>query len=112
MAKPAFYRGRTETKHTGLGCWTCRTEHYTCLAFQRSHALDTRKNMAKKKGLFWGLAIWLMYWVFQEWFIYNTLLGEPLFLNILELTILMLGSLVEGIVIAFFLAHKPSGGAG
>jgi len=55
-----------------------------------------------KKGLFWGLTIWLVYWLFQEWFIYNTLLGEPLFLNALELTILILGSLVEGIVIAFF----------
>lgn len=62
-----------------------------------------------KKGLFWGVAIWLMYWLFQEWFIYNTLLGEPLFLNALELTILILGSLVEAIVIAFFLARKPSG---
>jgi len=55
-----------------------------------------------RKGLFWGLAIWSMYWLFQEWFIYNTLLGEPLFLNVLELSILMLGSLVEGVVIAFF----------
>jgi hypothetical protein len=60
-----------------------------------------------KKGLFWGLTIWLMYWLFQEWFIYNTLLGEPPLLNVLELTILMLGSLVEGIVIALFLARKP-----
>lgn len=65
-----------------------------------------------KKGLFWGLAIWLMYWLFQEWFIYNTLLGEPLLLNVLELAILMLGSLVEGVVIAFFLARKPPGSAG
>lgn len=65
-----------------------------------------------KKGLFWGLTIWLMYWLFQEWFIYNTLLGEPLILNVIELTILMLGSLVEGAVIAFFLAHKPSGSEG
>ena len=65
-----------------------------------------------KKGMFWGLTIWLMYWLFQEWFIYNTLLGEPLLLNVLELTILMLGSLVEGIVIAFFLARKPLDGAG
>lgn len=64
-----------------------------------------------KKGLFWGLTIWLMYWLFQEWFIYHTLLGEPLFLNALELTLLMLGSLAEGIVIAFFLARKPSGSA-
>lgn len=62
-----------------------------------------------KKGLFWGLAIWSMYWLFQEWFIYHTLLGEPFLLNALELAILMLGSLVEGIVIAFFLARQPSG---
>ena len=61
-----------------------------------------------KKGLFWGLTIWLMFWLFQEWFIYNTLLGEPLLLNALELAILILGSLVEGIVIAFFLAREPS----
>lgn len=65
-----------------------------------------------EKGLFWGFTIWLMYWLFQEWFIYNTLLGEPLVLNVLELTILIVGSLVEGIVIAFFLARKPSGGTG
>lgn len=65
-----------------------------------------------KKGLFWGLTIWLMYWLFQEWFIYNTLLGEPLFLNALELVILLLGSLAEGIVIALFLAHKPSSSMG
>ncbi len=57
-----------------------------------------------RKGLFWGVTIWSMYWLFQEWFIYNTLLGEPLLLSVLELAILMLGSLVEGIVIAFFLA--------
>jgi hypothetical protein len=52
-----------------------------------------------------------MYWLFQEWFIYNTLLGEPFILNALELAILMLGSLVEGIVIAFVLARKSSEGA-
>ena len=60
------------------------------------------------KGLFWGLTIWLMYWLFQEWFIYNTLLGEPLLLNLLELSILLLGSLVEGLIIAFFLAGKAA----
>ena len=54
-----------------------------------------------KKGLFWGLIIWLMYWVFQEWFIYHTLLGEPFILNSLELVILLLGSFVEGLIIAF-----------
>lgn len=63
------------------------------------------------KGLFWGLTIWLMYWLFQEWFIYNTLLGEPLLLNLLELSILLVGSLVEGVIIAFFLARTPAGEA-
>ena len=62
-----------------------------------------------KKGLFWGFMIWLMYWLFQEWFIYHTLLGEPLFLNLLELSILIVGSLVEGIVISFFLARESLG---
>ena len=60
-----------------------------------------------RKGLFWGMTILLMYWLFQEWFIYNTLLGEPLLLNLLELSLLLVGSLVEGVVIAFFLARTP-----
>ena len=59
-----------------------------------------------KKGLFWGFTIWLMYWVFQEWFIYHTLLNEPILLNLLELTILLLGSLAEGIIIAWFLKKE------
>jgi len=40
-----------------------------------------------RKGLFWGFTIWLMYWVFQEWFIFHTLLNEPLLLNLHELSI-------------------------
>lgn len=56
-----------------------------------------------RKGLFWGFAIWLLYWVFQEWFIYHTLLREPLLLNLLELTILLIGSITEGLIIAKFL---------
>ena len=58
-----------------------------------------------EKGAFLGLTIWLMFWVFQEWFIYHTLLGEPLLLNVLELGILLLGSVVEGVIIAFILAR-------
>lgn len=58
-----------------------------------------------RKGLFWGLTIFLMFWLFQEWFIYNTLLGEPLLLNLLELSILLAGSVVEGVMIALFLAR-------
>jgi hypothetical protein len=61
------------------------------------------------KGLFWGLTMVLMYWLFQEWFIYNTLLGEPIILNLLELSILLLGSLIEGTIIAFFLARQEYG---
>jgi hypothetical protein len=59
-----------------------------------------------RKGAFWGLVIWLMYWVFQEWFIYHTLLGEPLLLNLLELAILLFGSVAEGVAIALFLARS------
>ncbi len=62
----------------------------------------------KTKGLFWGLTIWLMYWLFQEWFIYNTLLGEPFILNLLELIILLFGSLAEGLVIAAVLNKMSS----
>ena len=61
---------------------------------------------ALRKGLFWGFAIWLMYWLFQEWFIYHTLLREPLPLCSFELLILLLGSLGEGVVIALVLAHE------
>lgn len=57
-------------------------------------------NTWAKKGLFWGFTIWLLYWVFQEWFIYHTLIGEPILLNLLELVVLLLGSLVEGLIIA------------
>lgn len=52
------------------------------------------------KGLFWGLALWLLFWVPQEWFVYRMLLREPWPLIALELAILLFGSLVEGLVIA------------
>lgn len=60
-----------------------------------------------KKGMFWGIAIWLMFWVFQEWFIYHTLLGEPILLNLFELVLLLLGSLAEGMIIALILTRTP-----
>jgi hypothetical protein len=47
-----------------------------------------------------------LYWVFQEWLIYHTLLQEPLMLNLLELTLLLAGSLVEGIVNGFIMAGR------
>ncbi|HUT40963.1 MAG TPA: hypothetical protein VM011_06425 [Gammaproteobacteria bacterium] len=52
------------------------------------------------KGVWWGLALWVVYWLAQEWFIYITLLGEPMGLAAFELGILLAGSLVEGVVIA------------
>lgn len=58
------------------------------------------------KGLAWGGMIWALYWLFQEWFIYVTLLREPLPLALLELVILLAGALLEGIVIARVLANR------
>jgi hypothetical protein len=40
-----------------------------------------------------------MFWLFQEWFVYHTLLMEPLWRNAFELVLLLMGSLVEGAVI-------------
>lgn len=53
-----------------------------------------------QQGLFWGLTIWATYYLFQEWFIYITLLHEPVTLALVELAILLIGSLIEGVVIA------------
>ena len=58
------------------------------------------------KGVAFGAAIWATYWLFQEWFIYVTLLKEPLLLALLELAILFCGSLLEGAVIAWFLIGR------
>ncbi len=60
------------------------------------------------KGLFWGMTIWLMYWVFQEWFVYHTLLQEPILLNLVELTILLVGSFIEGLIISKLLYEKTN----
>jgi len=62
------------------------------------------------KGLFWGFAIWAMYWLLQEWFIYHTLLQEPLILNLLELVLLLGGSLIEGLIISFLIDHTAAPG--
>lgn len=59
-----------------------------------------------EKGLVWGVILWAIYWLFQEWFIYVTLLHEPLPLALLELFILLFGSLLEGAVIARLLIGR------
>lgn len=60
-----------------------------------------------RKGLWWGVAIWAIYWLAQEWFIYVTLLREPASLAAVELAILLVGSLLEGLVIAAVAGAKP-----
>lgn len=80
------------------------------LAFaQLSPSLPGKRWFAK--GLWWGLLLWGLYWLFQEWFIYITLLGEPLSLAALELVVLLSGSLLEGLVIAWMLIGRTGTGA-
>ena len=59
-----------------------------------------------RKGIARGIMIWAMYWLFQEWFVYVTLLQEPPILAGLELAILLLGSMLEGVVIAGVVATR------
>lgn len=56
------------------------------------------------KGMAWGGMLWALYWLFQEWFIYVTLLKEPIALALVELAILLAGSLLEGVVIGWLLS--------
>ena len=58
------------------------------------------------KGLAFGVGLWATYWLFQEWFIYITLLDEPIALALLELSILLCGSLLEGAAIAWLLMRR------
>lgn len=59
-----------------------------------------------QKGTLWGVIIWATYWLAQEWFIYITLLREPLHLALVELLILLVGSIIEGILIAIIGRRK------
>ncbi len=58
------------------------------------------------KGVMFGCGLWATYWLFQEWFIYVTLLDEPIPLALVELTILLSGSLVQGVVIGWLLIGR------
>lgn len=59
-----------------------------------------------KRGLWWGVGLWATFWLAQEWFIYVTLLREPVLLACVELVILLGGSLIEGVVIAAILDRR------
>lgn len=74
------------------------------LFHQLAPAIPGRSWLAK--GLIFGSGIWAIYWLFQEWFIYVTLLKEPILLAFLELAILLCGSLLEGAVIAWLLTGR------
>lgn len=63
-------------------------------------------HTALRKGLFWGAAIWAAYWLPQEWFVYVTLLREPIVLALVELAVLLGGSLLQGVVIAALLEPR------
>lgn len=53
-----------------------------------------------RHGFAWGVAMWVVYWIFQEWFVYVTLLAEPVGLALFELVLLLAGSILNGLVLA------------
>lgn len=59
-----------------------------------------------RAGLATATWIGLLFWLPQEWFIYVTLLGEPLPLAALELLFAALGCLVQGWLLAFGLRER------
>lgn len=59
------------------------------------------------KGLFWGLVIWLMFWLFQEWFVFLALVKQPWHLSAFELLLKLPGALIEGAIIAYIIMVKP-----
>lgn len=61
-----------------------------------------------RRGLIFGVWLWLLYWVPQEWFVYHTLLGEPLWLCAVELTIVLCGSLLQGALIALGVSNHAN----
>lgn len=59
-----------------------------------------------QQGVVWGVVLWAQYWLQQEWFVYHTLLHEPLYLCAVELGILLVGSVAEGVLLAYLLVPK------
>jgi hypothetical protein len=55
------------------------------------------------KGLAWGFVIWLMYWVFQEWFSFRMLFGLPALHSLFRLVVFLLAAFIEGMIIAFLM---------
>lgn len=57
-------------------------------------------------GLATGAWIWALYWLPQEWFVYVTLLGEPLPLAGVELLLAAVGCAVQGLILGWGLKSR------
>lgn len=69
------------------------------------HRLATPGSWAKA-GLVTGAWVWVLFWLPQEWFMYVTLIGEPLPLAALELVFAAVGCAVQGLILAWGLAPR------
>lgn len=68
--------------------------------------LDIRSDKKTVRGVYLALWIWLLYWLPQEWFIYVTLLGEPLHLAAFELLLTAIGTIVQGLILVWMLPNS------
>ena len=63
------------------------------------------------KGLAWGVAIWVLiliheqYFLFQEWTVYDSFLDMGVLITSFTNTTMLVASLIEGTIISFFLAR-------
>jgi uncharacterized membrane protein YczE len=53
-----------------------------------------------RKGLSWGIAVWLTVVLFEEFYTAINLLGEPLYLSVFEMGLILPAFLGEGSVVA------------
>lgn len=59
-----------------------------------------------RSGLATGAWVWALFWLPQEWFMYVTLIGEPLPLAALELAFAAVGCGVQGLILGWGLAPQ------
>lgn len=55
------------------------------------------------RGIVFGVMIWLLFWLFQEWFAFHCLLGVRLSLNSFRLLVLLIGAIIEGVIISWII---------
>lgn len=61
-----------------------------------------------KSGLATGAWVWGLFWLPQEWFMYITLLAEPLPLALLELAFAAVGCAAQGLLLGWGLAPRKA----